>query len=129
VSQDDNDGFAASGIARAHWASADAVRKIFRKAFESIGLHGLNPHSFRHALALLAERKCRRPEEFKAWSQNLGHESVLTTFSSYGTLPEHRQAEVIKSLKENGALPSDTEALARRISELVHEDRFTQFES
>jgi hypothetical protein len=106
VSQGSNDHFAASGIARAHWASADAVRKIFREAFEGIGLHGFNPHSFRHALALLAERKCRTPEEFKAWSQNLGHESVLTTFSSYGTLLEHRQADVIKSLKEPGARPT-----------------------
>ena len=69
-------------------------------------MHGFNPHSFRHALALLAERKCRTPEEFKAWSQNLGHESVLTTFSSYGTLLEHRQADVIKSLKEPGARPT-----------------------
>ena len=36
VSQGSNDHFAASGIARAHWASADAVRKIFREAFEGI---------------------------------------------------------------------------------------------
>jgi integrase/recombinase XerD len=119
VSQGSNDHFAASGIARAHWASADAVRKILREAFEGIGLHGFNPHSFRHALALLAERKCRTPEEFKAWSQNLGHESVLTTFSSYGTLLEHRQADVIKSLKEPGGSSNDPEALLRRISELV----------
>jgi hypothetical protein len=26
------------------------------------------------------------PEEFKAWSQNLGHDGVLTTFSSYGPI-------------------------------------------
>ena len=27
---------------------------------------------------------CKTPEEYKAWSQNLGHEGVLTTFCSYG---------------------------------------------
>jgi ABC-type branched-subunit amino acid transport system permease subunit len=44
---------------------------------------------------------------------------VLTTFSSYGTLLEHRQADVIKSLKEPGGSSNDPEALLRRISELV----------
>src|SRR5438046_2542042 len=38
------------------------------------------------------------PEEYKAWSQNLGHENVLTTFSSYGDVARHRQAEIIRSL-------------------------------
>src|SRR5215467_9403975 len=37
------------------------------------------------------------PEEYKAWSQNLGHENVLTTFSSYGDVARHRQAEIIRA--------------------------------
>jgi hypothetical protein len=41
---------------------------------------------------------CRSPEEYKAWSQNLGHENVLTTFSSYGDVAGHRQAEIIRAL-------------------------------
>jgi len=32
----------------------------------------------------------------KAWSQNLGHADVLTTFTSYGQLPSHRQGELIR---------------------------------
>jgi hypothetical protein len=32
----------------------------------------------------------------KAWSQNLGHDGVLTTLKSYGELPEHRQKELIR---------------------------------
>jgi len=42
-------------------------------------------------------------ERFKAWSQNLGHENCLTTFSSYGEIPPGRQAEIIRGL----AKPSD----------------------
>jgi hypothetical protein len=42
-------------------------------------------------LSQLGERLCRTPEEFKAWSQNLGHEQVLTTFSSYGQVAAERQ--------------------------------------
>ena len=38
------------------------------------------------------------PEEFKAWSQNLRHQGVLTTLYSYGDVPDYRQAELIKKL-------------------------------
>jgi hypothetical protein len=49
-------------------------------------------------LALLDGHICNSPEEYKAWSQNLGHENVLTTFSSYGDVARHRQAEIIRAL-------------------------------
>ena len=113
--------FQAVGIARKQWRNADAARKIFREAFEAVGLHGFNPHSFRHALAMFVEQHCRSPEEFKAWSQNLGHENVLTTLCSYGTVPPHRQAEIIKSLTKGGAEKSDTEIIASRVAELLRE--------
>jgi integrase len=58
------------------------------------GLSYFNPHSFRKTLAQI----CKTPEEYKAWSQNLGHENVLTTFSSYGDVARHRQAEIIRAL-------------------------------
>ena len=66
IGRDSEQQFAAMGLARAHWATADAVQKIFKQLFEGAGLHGFNPHSFRHALAALAERTCRSPEDFKA---------------------------------------------------------------
>lgn len=56
-----------------------------------------NPHSFRKTLALLGGQRCNTPEEYKAWSQNLGHEQVLTTFLSYGDVSYNRQAEIIRS--------------------------------
>src|SRR5262245_32771308 len=34
---------------------------------------------------------CKTPEEYKAWSHNLGHDHVLTTFSSYGDVSSYRQ--------------------------------------
>ena len=91
--------FAAVGLLRSTWSNADPVRKIFRTAFEGTGLPYFNPHSFRKTLARLGEQVCKTPEEFKAWSQNLGHEQVLTTFSSYGAVAPHRQAEIILSLR------------------------------
>jgi integrase len=104
IGQDSDQKFAVVGLARAHWAAADAVQKIFKQLFEGAGLHSFNPHSFRHALAALGERTCRNPEQFKAWSQNLGHEGVLTTFFSYGPVSEHRQAELIEDLASPASL-------------------------
>jgi integrase len=91
-------GFILVGLERDGWSTSEPVRRIFRKAFKGAGLPYFNPHSFRHMLAQLGERMCRTPEEFKLWSQNLGHERVLTTLTSYGTVPAHRQAELIRSL-------------------------------
>lgn len=90
--------FEVSGLDRKHWNSAGPIRAIFKNAFAAAGLSYFNPHSFRKTLALLGGKICRSPEEYKAWSQNLGHENVLTTFSSYGGVAGHRQAEIIRSL-------------------------------
>jgi integrase/recombinase XerD len=59
-----------------------------------------NPHSFRNTLVRLGETECKTIEEFKAWSQNLGHEGVLTTLYSYGEVQDYRQAELLKKLRE-----------------------------
>ena len=90
--------FEASGLDRKHWGSAGPIRTIFKDSFAAAGLPYFNPHSFRKTLALLAGQICKSPEEYKAWSQNLGHENVLTTFSSYGEIGRHRQAEIIRAL-------------------------------
>jgi integrase len=109
----DRDGqFAAVGLKRANWSSAGAIRKIFRAAFELAGLQYFNPHSFRNTLAQLGERLCRSPEEFKAWSQNLGHEQVSTTFTSYGAVAAHRQAELIRELGHSESCGVDDVAAA-----------------
>jgi hypothetical protein len=54
--------------------------------------------SLAEQMKLLGGKICKSPEEYKAWSQNLGHENVLTTFSSYGDVARHRQAEIIRAL-------------------------------
>ena len=106
VAIDASGAFGAVGLEREHWSTAQPICKIFREAFENAGLPYFNPHSFRNTLAQLGERMCRTPEEFKAWSQNLGHERVLTTFTSYGTVPAARQAELVRGLcRQKGQTP------------------------
>jgi integrase len=91
--------FEACGVKRKHWNTTEPVRKIFRRAFEGVGLRYFNPHSFRDTLVEFAERICCTPEEFKACSQNFGHEKVMTTFLSYGTVSEKRQIEIVRELR------------------------------
>jgi hypothetical protein len=53
------------------------------------------------------------PEQFKAWSQNLGHEKVLTTFLSYGEVACQRQGEIIRDLaRPQEATQADANAIA-----------------
>jgi integrase len=92
--------FEVSGLDRKHWASAGPIRKIFKDAFAGAGLPYFNPHSFRKTLAQLGEKLCVTPEQFKAWSQNIGHEKVLTTFSSYGEVAAERQRDIIRELSQ-----------------------------
>jgi site-specific recombinase XerC len=66
--------------------------------FAAAGLPYVNPHAFRKTLVRLGQTLCRSPEEWKAWSQNFGHESETTTFVGYGEVPGHRQAEIIRAL-------------------------------
>jgi integrase len=90
--------FGAVGLSRNQWKNAASVRRIFKAAFEAAGLPYSNPHSFRDTLTALGQRRCKTPEEFKAWSQNLGHEQVMTTFTSYGAVASGRQKEILAAI-------------------------------
>jgi integrase len=95
--------FGLQGLTRDHWSNAAPIRTIFRDAFEAADLPYMNPHSFRNTLALLGEKASSNMEVFKSWSQNLGHEHLMTTLMSYGTVPSHRQAEIMENLAAKAA--------------------------
>lgn len=108
--------FEAVGLERAHWSGAARIRTIFRDAFASAGLRYFNPHSFRNTLVRLGQVVCQTPEDFKAWSQNLGHDKVLTTFLSYGQVERPRQGEIIRGLATpQRAMQSDVTELAKAV--------------
>lgn len=108
--------FEAAGLEKAHWSSAQPIRKIFCEAFERAALPYFHPHSIRKTLARLGEEVCNSPEEFKAWSQNLGHEQVLTTFLSYGSVATDRQGEIIRGI---GMPKPSTQPAAEDLAEAV----------
>jgi integrase/recombinase XerD len=118
MSQCSDNNFQVCGLTSEHWSSAAAIRRIFKTAFALAELPSFNPHSFRNTLAALGETLCHSAEEFKAWSQNLGHEGVLTTFYSYGDVQEGRQADIFKQFKEGrvGVSPPDVAELAKALA-------------
>ena len=101
--------FEAVGLDRKPWADAGPIRAIFRAAFAAAELPYFNPHSVRNTLVRLGQAQCKSPEDLKVWSQNLGHAQVLTTLTSYGSVPYERQAEIFRGFQ--------TEARARGLDE------------
>ncbi|MDP1647855.1 MAG: tyrosine-type recombinase/integrase [Rubrivivax sp.] len=108
--------FEAVGLARRHWSTASPIRTIFQGAFEGAGLPYFNPHSFRNTLVQLGQTLCRDAEQFKAWSQNMGHDGVLTTFLSYGAVAPRRQGQIIQALGlGNGQPTGQAEVVAQAV--------------
>ncbi|MCX8954080.1 tyrosine-type recombinase/integrase [Ruegeria sp. NA] len=91
--------FAVIGLKRQTYQNANAIRAVVKQAFENAGLPTFAPHSFRKTLTVWADKHYPTREAFKAFSQNIGHESVVTTVSSYFPVSTERQGELIKTPK------------------------------
>lgn len=91
-------GFACIGLSRDTYGSAGKIREVIKTAFTDAGLPHFAPHSFRKTLGILANDFCKTPEQFKAWSMNLGHENIATTLSAYCPVSPTRQAELIRGM-------------------------------
>lgn len=121
---DEHRNFMPQGLGRDHWTNATPVRKIFRAAFERVGLPYVHPHTIRNTLTQLAYKLNLTPEQVKAWSQNMGHDKPLTTLNSYGHVSTERQAEIISALGEAKPAPASVsydQAMAAQIAEMVAE--------
>lgn len=100
--------FEVTGLSDKPWASAAAIRKIFKDAFTRAGLPTFHPHSCRHMLITWGIENLSQ-EEFKALSQNLGHDHAMTTYNAYGTIPAERQIKLIRGMNKG---PSDLSGLS-----------------
>jgi integrase len=97
MGSDGNGGFVAIGFEHQCWTTAAPIRAIFKVAFEGAGLCYFNPHSVRKTLTRLGMGLGLGDDGMKAWSQNLGHDDVQTTYRSYGHLPSERQGDLIRA--------------------------------
>jgi integrase len=98
--QDENDRFIWEGLTKAHWANAGPVRKIFKDAFRAAGFKYRSPHRIRNTLMAQAFDLGLSGRELKAWSQNLGHEHLLTSLNSYAKLSHEEQRQAILGIGE-----------------------------
>lgn len=88
--------FAPQGLGRKGWTTTGPIREIFHAAFAAAGLEYFNPHSIRDMIVRHVMSLDLPTETLKCWSQNLGHQGLLTTLTSYGSVPTHRQGELIR---------------------------------
>ena len=116
--------FTNDGVSRNHWKTSDPIRELVRKRMTAAGQPYFNPHLFRKTIAQLGETLCTTAEEFKAWSQNMGHDSPITTFTSYGEVPAVRQGALIRSMADTRG-PKDADVLRemRLLMDKLERDR------
>jgi integrase len=89
--------FEVQGLSKDHWANAQPVRDICKSAFQAVEISYFNPHLFRNAVCKWALKNCTQLE-FKALSQNFGHEHAMTTYNAYGALTEDEQLEAVAGI-------------------------------
>ncbi len=78
------------------------VRDFLHAECLKANLEPFYPHKIRKTLVYLGDDKCHTRRDIRAWSQNLGHERVETTDSSYGKLdPSEVQHRLMQPPKEN----------------------------
>ncbi len=97
MGQDADNCFAPLGLSREHWVGTEPVRAILRSAFDNAGIPRHTPHKFRNMLVNEGYDRGLGVAEMKALSQNLGHESAMTTLTSYGTIATEQQGRLIRS--------------------------------
>jgi integrase len=114
---DENGGFRADGILRSGWSTTQPINAIFRRAFEGAGLPYFNPHSLRDMLVHHYMAMNLSPATMKAISQNIGHADVMTTFTSYGSVPTIQQGALIRGLGDTQSPnPVDPELVAQVVA-------------
>ena len=89
--------FQVVGFSRDTYKNANAIRAVIKEAFTRADLPPFTPHAFRKTLVKWADTAYPSREAFKAFSQNIGHTSVITTISAYCPVSTEQQGALIKS--------------------------------
>jgi hypothetical protein len=92
---------------------SDNLSRVLCQGWPALFQHS---HSFRNTLVRLGREVCKTPEQFKAWSQNLGHKKALTTYLCYGEVAYQRQGEIIRELATpQRAAPTGADEIAEAV--------------
>lgn len=93
-----NGKFVFDRLSRENYANGAKVNEVFKGAFEQVQMHPYGAHSVRKTLGQEMNERDLPLATQKAWSQNLGHDRLSTTVSSYLPVSTQQQGELIKEL-------------------------------
>lgn len=87
-------------LSREPYANGHKINEVTKGAFRDTQQRPNNAHSFRKTLGMLMSERCETLEKQKAWSQNLGHENLMTKVTSYMPVSQERQLEIMHQRAE-----------------------------
>ncbi|KAJ01514.1 tyrosine-type recombinase/integrase [Sulfitobacter mediterraneus] len=93
-----NGKFVFDRLSRENYANGAKVNEVFKGAFEQVQMHPYGAHSVRKTLGQEMDERNLPLATQKAWSQNLGHDRLSTTVSSYLPVSTQQQGELLKEL-------------------------------
>lgn len=86
------------------------LTQAFQEACTGTG-KAYTPHAARHCLKAHGDRICTSSEALKAWSLNLGHDSVVITETHYGKMAESDRIRILDGLSLQGGNSDDEKEL------------------
>jgi integrase/recombinase XerD len=100
------------------WKHTGSANSIFKEALSQLGFNGYCPHSVRNSLVHHGYDLCKSISQIVAWSQNLGHEDVKITFSTYGYLDDFQRGKLINNMRNKNK--DDNDDLLAQIRSIVN---------
>lgn len=91
-------------VTKEFYKKQGSISSILRKRFKNIGQKRFSAHKFRHLALDTAFGLIRSGKQFKAISQNVGHESMTTALKHYANMAPHEYKEIIRNI-----VPDDSE--------------------
>jgi integrase len=101
--------------------SAESRRMSFSRGLKRLGLQAgvvyKSPHKLRNGHGVFGVKAAKTIEEFKAFSQNMMHESMGITDRLYGRLASNDVSKTIMRFRETSDASQESEELFRQFSE------------
>jgi len=103
------------------WKGTGRIREILEKISKEAGMEYFPPHTFRHLTIYLAIKYCRSIEQFKALSQNFGHEDIITILRVYANYAPYELQEILGNKDFSGEPPETLGEKVDKINEFMRE--------
>lgn len=100
------------------WTTSKPAQTVVRKACQAAGITEFGPHSIRSTLTLLGAQLGLNREAEKAWSQNLGHDHLATTYDNYMKVTTQRQHQILHKLADRSLNPEYEARLIEKFRQL-----------